>query len=266
VVAGAGGLVYALIAFAYERFYSAFGLAPEDVGITVAGLIQRTAVALAGFLLVIVAGLALLVAAWTLTIKAASTTVRYIIKPRARRLSTQPTPAMILTLSTLTASVAVPLAVSRLIAPVIVSPMFLQDTLTIAALVFSGSLLTLAVLLIHPAKTPRRTLFLVSTWLFVVTATFFVLIAASNARASSLAASVLRGQEGASTLIFNFRADPVCVHREGEPKGIEGAFRLYLGEADGWLALYDPAASRTTRMSREGVELTFLLSDGSNNC
>jgi hypothetical protein len=264
--AGAGGLVYALIAFAYERFYGAFGLAPKDVGITVAGLIQRTAVAFSAFLVVAVAGLALMVAAWTLTLKAISMAVRRARPQTGNYVSLQPTPGVILALSALTASIVAPLAISQLVASVIISPMFLRDTATVTGLTFGGSLLTLAVLLLHPARTPRRTLFLSATWLFVSAATFFTLIAASNARASSLAESTLRGQEGASTLIFNFRADPVCVHREGDPNESKGNFRLYLGEADGWLALYDPTTSQTTRMSREGVELTYIAPSGVDTC
>src|SRR6185312_13177924 len=66
IVAVAGGMLYALIALAYERFYREFGLAPDDVGVTPASLIPRTAVAFAFLALVASGGFFAAVALWVI--------------------------------------------------------------------------------------------------------------------------------------------------------------------------------------------------------
>jgi hypothetical protein len=85
---------------------------------------------------------------------------------------------------------------------------------------------------------------LLALWLVVLALFFYSGIVFAVVRTHGLAQGVLEGKRippVGLTFVFDVHADPVCVSVNdsgGSPR--QPAYRLYLGEANGWLALYDP--------------------------
>jgi hypothetical protein len=75
-----------------------------------------------------------------------------------------------------------------------------------------------------------------------------------------LADSVVNGNPippAGLTFTFDVHADPVCVIERSKPTN-PPLYAFYLGEADGWVALYDPVARRTIREDRADLRISSI--------
>ena len=249
LVAVLGGCLYALIALAYERFYRVLGIAPKDVGIAPGAIVARTAVAVAIF--VAVGGATYFTCFAVLS----------IVLPRS-------TPGTTALAALAVVAVLGPLVIAASIAEVFLSGPFLVITGLLAVVLLAASLGTIWVLRRRPS--PRGRVAVVAVWAAVLAFFFCGGVVFSLLRADGQARSVLDGRQippSGLTFVFDVHADPVCVAvdttAEAKPRP---AYRLYLGEANGWLALYDPVNRVTERLSNEGRSLTFLTQPAAQAC
>jgi hypothetical protein len=247
LVALLGGFLYALIALAYERFYRALGIAPKDVGITPGTIVPRTAVALALF---IALGAGTYFAVYALL----SLILRWL------------TPSMTALATLAVLAVLGPIVISRAIGPALLSGPFARITWSLAVVLFIASVVTM-LLLRRPSQ--RSRIVVLAGWMVVLAIFFFGGVRFTAVRADNLARAVLTGETEIDviTFVFDVHADPVCINAGGvggSPSQPE--YRLYLGEANGWLALYDPASRVTERLSNEGKSMSFLTESSIRPC
>jgi MFS family permease len=245
-----GGLLYALIALAYDRFYRSFGVEPDDVGLTSASLVPRTAVALAIFAAIACAticlvALAALTAAWLLD----------KMRPKKKAVDRGTVILVALAMGALLAA----WPIGWWIAPVVLAT-------PAASLVAVGvaCFTPLLTVWIRRRMPPRRRVAAVAfLWVGALAALFIAGAFFSYWRAGDLSRFVHAGNAippTGLTFVYDFHADPVCVSSTQE----EGAFfkkptyRLYLGEANDWVVLFDPETGTTNRVSSNGLLLTFL--------
>jgi hypothetical protein len=248
LVALLGGFLYALIALAYERFYRTLGIAPKDVGITAGTIVPRTAVALALF---IALGAGTYFAVYALL----SLILRWL------------TPSMTALATLAVLAVLGPIVISRTIAPVLLSGPFTGITWSLAVVLFIASVATM--LLLRRRLSQRSRIVVLAGWMVVLAIFFFGGARFTTVRAEDLARAILAGETEIDviTFVFDVHADPVCVNASGvggSPSQPE--YRLYLGEANRWLALYDPANRVTERLSNEGKSMRFLTESSIRSC
>jgi MFS family permease len=245
-----GGLLYALIALAYDRFYRSFGVAPDDVGLTSASLVPRTAVALAIFAAIAAGAFCLvalvaLLAAWLLD-----------MRPRQEQPADRTT---VLLFAFSAAAVVAALVIILWIAPVVQSTP--TPTLFVFVIMVAAPIATALIRWFMPQ--PRRTAALLSLWIGALASIFLAGMIFSYWRAGDLSSLVHAGKPIPSTgltFVYDFHADPVCVSNinAGGSFPQSPVYRLYLGEANNWLVLYNPETGTTNRVSNNGLLLTFL--------
>jgi hypothetical protein len=122
----------------------------------------------------------------------------------------------------------------------------------------------LTLLKIRRSASNLRSVFVGAIWALLGSAVFFLAIISTQVRAAELASGVLKGQRippAGTTFLFDFHADPVCVHPTAEgATSIPGSisYGLYLGEAEGWVVIFDPLKRVTKRMPADGLVLSFI--------
>jgi hypothetical protein len=110
---------------------------------------------------------------------------------------------------------------------------------------------------------PVRTTLLCSIWGCVVSGVFLLAVFAVQDRAGELSRRVLLGQRISPvgvTLLFDFRADPVCLRKTDQETDAPSISQqgLYLGEAGGRIVVYDPVAHVTMRVPDEDFVLRHI--------
>jgi hypothetical protein len=176
------------------------------------------------------------------------------------------TPSMTALATLAVLAVLGPIVISRTIGPVLLSGPFARITWSLAVVLFIASVVTM-LLLRRPSQ--RSRIVVLTGWMVVLAIFFFGGVRFTAVRADNLARAVLAGETEIDviTFVFDVHADPVCINASavgGSPSQPE--YRLYLGEANGWLALYDPASRVTERLSNEGKSMRFLTESSLRLC
>ena len=87
-------------------------------------------------------------------------------------------------------------------------------------------------------------------WAGALAVSYYSVVQGTTVRASELA-SECRSRHlhpaAGRTFLYDVHADPVQIKRGGPRTAATGSYDLYLGESDGWIAVYDVAAHRTVR-------------------
>jgi hypothetical protein len=230
--------MYALVALGYQRFYGSFGITPSDVGITQSDIIAQAAAAL------VLVGLVTFIV-WLLLY---GITVLLFKRPQLK--SRKGIGATFLCLLIGPAALV-------LIFPVLRS--WPGACLAVCGMAFIA---ILTILVTHQGRLwPPKALRKLGWFLTVALPILFLFsIAFTIFRAGYLSTLVSEGYPlpPGYTLLFDIRADPVCIKDLPHSPSSSSRLMYYFGRSGDLLVLFDPKLGKTIMRPAAGITLAFV--------